>query len=535
MNILLIIFSVAGGLALFLYGLQMLSKGLQKAAGSKLKIILEKLTNKPIKAVFLGLFITAVVQSSSITTVTLIGLVNSGLMNLGQAVGVILGTEIGTTVTAQIISFKIGTFFFPLIALGFFLFFFAKNEKYKYAGQIIMGFGILFLGMYTMSSGLKPLRDNVFFVNMLTNFSKTPILGVIAGAIFTGIIQSSSATTGLVIAMGMDNVINLNAAIPIVLGANIGTCVTVLIASIGSSLSAKRAAMSHFLFNIIGVFLFFPFLPQFVRIVSLTSSNLPRQIANAHTIFNVTMTIIMFPAIALLIALVKKIFPGEDVRLDKGVIYLDDKILNTPSIAIGQAKREVMRMARITEEMLHDSEKALLIGGKKFILSVFKSEEVVDELDNVIESYLNKISQQSLSKSQAREITILLHSISDIERVADHAHNVAELAERLVKEKLYLSKNAVKELEEIFDTAKESYIKAVNVLDKKDEKLGREVLDLEIKVDQMEKELEESHYQRLKKGICKPEVGPIYLDVIKNLERISDHAHNIAYAIMIGF
>jgi len=530
-----IILSVTGGLALFLYGLHLLSRGLQKSAGDRVRVILEKLTNRPIKAVFVGLFITVIVQSSSVTTVTLVGLVNSGLMNLGQAVGVILGTNIGTTVTAQIISFKVGTMFFPLIALGFFLFFFSKKEKYKNIGQSILGFGILFLGMHTMSSGVRPLRDSTFLINTLVNFGKVPVLGIIAGAVFTGIIQSSSATTGLVIAMGMERIIDLNSAIPIILGANIGTCITVLIASIGSSLSAKRAAVSHLIFNVIGVLLFFPFLKQLTQIASLTSPNLPRQIANAHTIFNITMTVIMLPAIGLLVILVKKILPGEEISIDEGITHLDEKLLNTPSIAIGQAKKETIRMANIVIKMLQNSEKALFTGEKRFILPVFKNEESVDELDNLIEEYLAKISRQPLSKKQAGEIAILMHSISDIERVADHAHNIAELTERMKKEKLNFSKTAMKELKEIFDATKESYINAVSVLDKKDEKLGRRVLDLEVNVDRMERELEEKHFQRLRKGICKPEAGPFYLDTVRNLERISDHAHNIAYAILIGF
>jgi len=535
MNLLSIVFGSIGGLALFLYGLTLLSKGLQKAAGDKLRVILEKLTNRPIKGVFVGLIVTAIIQSSSITTVTLVGLLNSGLMNLEQGIGIILGSNIGTTVTAQIISLKIGTMFFPLIALGFFIFFFSKNEKYKYIGQIILGFGILFLGMHAMSSGLKPLRNDPFFINILASFSKVPVLGIIAGAVFTGIIQSSSATTGLVIAMGMDNIINLNSAISIILGANIGTCITVLIASIGSSLSAKRAAVSHLIFNTIGVLLFFPFINQFAGIVSLTSSNLPRQIANAHTIFNVIMAIIMLPAVGLLILLVKKVLPGEDIKIDKGARYLDENLLNTPSIAVGQAKKETLRMANIVKRMLQDSQEALFTRERKFILPVLKNEESVDALDNVIESYLTKISGGSLSKKQSKEVAILVHSISDIERIGDHAHNIAELAEYMRKEKLYFSKIALEELKRIFDTTEESYFKAIEVLDKKDEKLGQVVLDLEITVDNMQRELEKNHYQRLKEGTCQPEVGPIYVDIIRNLERISDHAHNIAYVTMIGF
>ncbi|MCD6406741.1 Na/Pi cotransporter family protein [Candidatus Aerophobetes bacterium] len=535
MNHLSTAFTVAGGLALFLYGLSLLSRGLQKAAGDRLRFILEKLTDKPVKGVIVGLIVTATIQSSSITTVTLIGLINSGLMSLEQAVGVVLGAEIGTTVTAQIVSFKIGKMFFPLIAIGFFLFFLGKKDKHKFTGQIILGFGILFLGMNTMSSALKPLKDNRFFVEALANFGKIPLLGVIAGAVFTGIIQSSSATTGLIIAMGKEKIISLNAAIPIILGANIGTCVTALIASVGSSLSSKRTAMSHLLFNLIGVTLFFPFLGYFAQIVSLTSPEIPRQIANAHTMFNTTMTLIMLPCVRLLIALVKKIVPGEEPKVDRGVLFLEEKLLHTPPIAIGQAKKETMRMANIVKSMLENSEKALLTMERKFVLPVLKNEETVDELDNAIESYLTKISNLSLSQSQSREIAILIHSISDIERVADHAHNIAELAEYMKKEKIVFSKNALEELKGMFDAARESYIKAIDVLSTKDENLARKVLDLEVTVDHMQRELEKNHFERLKKGICSPEAGPIYLDIIRNLERISDHAHNIAYVTIIGF
>lgn len=269
--------------------------------------------------------------------------------------------------------------------------------------------------------------------------------------------------------------------------------------------------------------------------ISLTSPELPRQIANAHTIFNTTMTIIMLPAAGLLIAAVKKVVPGQDVKVNKGVMYLDEKLLHTPSIAIGQAQKETMRMASIVKEMLNSSEQALMTGKQQFILPVLKNEESVDELDNVIENYLTKISNQPLSKRQSQHIAVLIHSISDIERVADHTHNIAELTSYMRKEKIQFSRDAMDELQNIFNTAKQSYIDAIKVLDNQDEKLAREVLDLEIAVDQMQRELERNHLERLKTGVCRPEAGPIYLDIIRNLERISDHAHNIAYVTIFGF
>lgn len=535
MNFVLPIFAIIGGLALFLYGLLLLSNSLQKLAGDKLRKVLERLTNKPVKGIFVGLFTTAILQSSSLTSVTLLGFINSGLMTLKPAVGVILGMEIGTTITAQIISFRIGITFFPLISVGFFLFFFGQKEKYKNIGHVMLGLGVIFLGMHTMTSALRPLAENTFVIDVLKNFGRIPVLGVFAGAALTGIVQSSSATTGLVIAMSAENIIELNTAIPIILGANIGTCVTALIASVGSSLSAKRAAVSHLLFNIIGVLLFFPFINQFTWIVSLTSAHPVRQIANAHTIFNTTMAIVMLPAIGIFVALVKKIVPGEEVKLDKRALYLDDKIVHAPSIAIGQAKREILRMAKIVTGMLDASEQALLTREQRSITLVLKSEELVDELDDLIEQYLTKISRQPLSQNQSNEVAIMVHSISDIERVADHAHNIAELTEYMVREKISFSKTAMDELQEIFDAAKRSYIDAVEVLHTRDEKLGKDVLDLEVKVDLMQRELEKRHFDRLKKGICEPEAGPVYLDITRNLERISDHAHNIAYATITGF
>jgi phosphate:Na+ symporter len=341
-----IIFGLVGGLALFLFGMKLLSEGLQKAAGNRLKNILQNLTNRPIKGIAAGAFITSIIQSSSITTVTIIGLINAGLMTLTQAVSVIMGANIGTTITAQLVAFKIGKYALPIIAVGTLLLFIAKKKKYYYIAQIFLGFGILFLGMSTMSKGAVPLREIPFFINMLTNFGEVVLLGILAGAVFTGIIQSSSATTGLVIALSMEQVIGLKAAIAIIIGANIGTCVTALLASLSSSISAKRAAMIHILFNIIGVAIFIPLIPILTQITQAISGELPRQIANAHTIFNVTNTFVMVPFIPLLVFLVKKIIPGKEYKVDNGVKYLDKRLLNTPALAIAQAQKELSRMAR---------------------------------------------------------------------------------------------------------------------------------------------------------------------------------------------
>ncbi|MDD5086861.1 MAG: Na/Pi cotransporter family protein [Candidatus Nanoarchaeia archaeon] len=535
MDTLTIVFGIFGGLALFLYGILLLSEGLQKAAGKKLKTILEKLTDRPIKGVFGGALITAIIQSSSITTVTLVGLINAGLMTLESSVGVIIGSNIGTTITAQLIAFKIGKYALPVIALGVLLFLTAKNRKTHYLGQILLGFGILFLGMNLMSEGARPLGESAFFLNMIKNFSNTPILGVLAGAIFTGIIQSSSATSGLVIAMGMENIIDLRAAIAIMIGANIGTCVTVLIASIGSSISSKRAALIHLFFNIFGAIIFIPFISPFINLVSLTSTNLPRQIANAHTLFNVSTTLLILPLIFILIKIVKKIIPGKDIKIYNGTKFLEKRLLNTPSIALSQAGKETIRMAMITKSMLNESKRAFLEDNKELANVVIKKEEAVDEIFRALNDYLEEISQKPLNKKDAKKLAILSHGISDIERVGDHANNIVELFERKKKEKLKFSKYAMDELKEMFEKVEKVYEKAVIALKDDDKNIAEEIDEIEDEVDKKEKHFEENHIKRLRKKICNPSSGIIFVDTLRNLERISDHATNIGNAVIAGF
>ncbi|MFQ6136303.1 MAG: Na/Pi cotransporter family protein [Candidatus Hydrothermarchaeales archaeon] len=534
MELMPIIFGLVGGLALFLYGIYLLSEGLQKAAGDRLKEMLEKMTDRPIKGVVIGATVTSIIQSSSITTVVVIGLINAGLLNLEQSLGVIMGANIGTTVTAQLVAFKVGMYALPMIAIGFVLFFF-KRKKYVYIGQVILGFGLLFLGMNFMKDAVLPLRSDPFSINSLASFGRYPLLGISASAIFTGIIQSSSATTALVVAMGMAEVITLRSAIPLILGANIGTTVTVLLASIGSRLSSKRAAIAHLIFNIIGVLIFLPFLSPFGRLVTLTSPNLPRQIANAHTIFNVATTLILLPFVGVLVIIVTRLLPGEVIKIDRGAKFLDERTLSTPSLALSQASRETARMAKIASEMLELGMKAFESGDKKIFLTVRKEEEVVDELHNHIEKYLTRIAEKDLSKDHSRIHATLTHSITDIERVADHAHNIMELAEKKFDDKLIFSKFADEELHTAFKKVKDGYEKAIKVLEDGDEELGKMVLDIEREVDVMEREFEENHYKRLREGICRPEAGPVFVDMLRNLERISDHSHNIVNAVLIGF
>ena len=535
MEILTIIFGIIGGLALFLYGLYLLSESLQKIAGEKLKLIIERLTNNKLKGVTTGALVTATIQSSSITTVTLIGLINAGLINLEQAISVIIGANIGTTITAQLIVFKIGKYALPIIAIGVSSFLLSKNKKLKNVGKVLLGFGLLFLGMNLMSSGVRPLQDLPFFINLISDLGKIPLLGIAIGAIFTGIIQSSSATSGLVIAMGMENLLSLKSAIAIIIGANIGTCITVLLASFGASLSGKRAAIAHLIFNVTGAVIFIPFLSVFSNLVSLTSRELPRQIANAHSLFNITTTIILLPFMFFLIFLVKKIIPGKEFKVDGNTKFLDNRLLNTPSIAISQTFKETNRMAGLTYEMLKDCIKIFKDKDKELIRLVLKKEDAVDNMFRSISGYLVKISQRELSKEDSRRLSILSHSIRDIERVGDHVNNLVESAERKFKEKLIFSEEAEKELEIMFEKVRVVYEKTITALKEDNKELAKEVIILEDDIDKFEDKFEKSHINRLKEKTCNPASGIIFVDILRNLERISDHATNIVNTIRFGF
>jgi phosphate:Na+ symporter len=532
------VFHIVGGLALFLYGLFLLSGGFKKFAGSKIKDFLAKLTANPVKGIGLGAFFTVLIQSSSVMVVTLIGLLNAGLLSLGQAISVMVGEEIGTTITAQLIAFKVGLYALPVIAIGFVFYFFSKRQKFVYIGQVLLGFGILFLGMTFMSQGAKPLSQLPFFENMLTVFSQHILLGVLAGMIFTFLIQSSSATSGLVIAMGLQGVITLPVAIALILGANLGTCITGFLAALPSSLNAKRLALAQFLKNLIGVIILLPLLASFVDLIELTSNDLARQIANAHTVFNVGIAVLLLPLLGRLESLVRKILPGQSNEVMRGAKFLDDKLLSTPSLAIFQAQKEVARMAEITGEMLDEAKQALFQqGNKKLVLykAVREKEDCVDELHGLIDHYLVVISGLDLSEEDSQRVALLIHSVTDIERVADHANNLAQLAVYQKEKKIKFSERASKELDDMFCKARQSFTSAVLALEKSDENLARQVLRLEEDVNRLDEQLQANHYERLKQGICDPSASPSYLKALQNLERISDHSENIASGLLTGF
>ena len=528
------IFGLVGGLAVFIFGMQAIASGLQQVAGKKMRSILEKLTTIPVLGVLLGALVTAIVQSSSLTTVMVVGFVNAGLMTLKQAVSVIMGANIGTTITGQIISFNITKYSLPIIAVGFAVYFFAKNKNTKNVGNVIFSFGFLLLGLTLMSSSMSPLAESEAFHNAIILFQDYRIVGLLIGIGITAIIQSSSASMGILIALATQGLIPLEAALPVLLGFNIGTCVTALLASIGTKLTARRAAFAHVIFNIIGSCIFLLILPWFEDFVLMISpaDSIPRQIANAHTIFNISNTIIFLPLINIFTAFIIKIIPGEENIIKKGPVYLDWHMVNQPEFAISLATRELIRMGELSANNVNNSVKALIARDQDMLKEVLDMEENIDDLEKEIVQYLVKVSQTEMNAALSMRHGGLLHAANDIERISDLAENIVELAEESIENNIFYSEFAIKELEEIYTLAVDNVYLAVNALKDMDQDLAQEVLKKETIINSMEVSIRQSHILRLSKGNCIPASGVLYLDIVSNLERIGDHAYNIAGIVM---
>jgi phosphate:Na+ symporter len=532
-----IAFSALGGLGLFLFGMQMMASGMQKAAGDRLRRVLEVLTNKPVIGVLTGLLVTLLVQSSSTTTVMVVGFANAGLMNLSQAISVIIGANIGTTVTAQIVSFKISVLALPAIGIGSLLNFFTKRRLHRYLGQAILGFGLLFLGMTTMSQGMRPLENLPAFHEILARFSATPLLGVLAGAVFTALIQSSSASTGVIIALALDGLIPITAAVPLVLGTNIGTCITAILASIGANTAARRSAAAHALFNILGVVLALIFLKPFLALVAETAAvgNVSRLVANSHTLFNVLNTVVFLIFFKPFTRLVCLIVPGLEEEIGVGPKYLDERILKTPAVAIGGAKQELLRMASIAREMTADAVQIFKINDLKKQKHLEQMEELLDSLEKELNVYLAALSQHSLTRNESIIISGFMSAANDLERVGDHASNILQLAEIKVEDKLPFSDQALEEIDLIYNKVHAMLGQAIKAFETEDKSLAREVVREDDAVDLMEKNLRKSHIDRINTKKCHPSAGVIFLDVLSNLERIADHATNIAQVVLEDF
>ena len=481
-----IIIGVLGGLGLFLLGMHMMSEGLHKLAGSKLRRFLELLTFNRFVAVLTGLVITAVIQSSSATTVMVVGFVNAGLMNLTQAVGTIFGANIGTTVTAQIVSFDIAWLALPTIAIGVLLYIFFNKRRYQSIGETLLGFGILFLGLSIMGDALAAIREYPQVLNLLAQFGQRPLLGMVAGVLFTSIIQSSSATTAVVITLAGQGMLDLQGAIALTLGANIGTCITALLASIGTGLNARRAAVAHLMFNVLGVVIFMSILTPFTGFIATLSTSLPRQVAWGHTLFNVTNTILFLPFINQFVAVATKLVPGKEEVFEAGPIYLEKNLLESPSLALAAAEREISRMADLTLEMIDASMNMLFNNDTALKKNIDRIEEVVDELEQQITVYLAALAQAGLSANQSLSMAGYLHAINDIERIGDHAENISDLVLEKIEDNYPFSESATEELKEMFAKVSNMTSKAIAAYRSKNKALAREIVR-DNEIDRLEK------------------------------------------------
>ena len=537
-----IIFGIIGGLGLFLFGMRLLSEGFQKLAGTKLRQILKFLTNKTIVGILTGALVTGIIQSSSATTVMVVGFVNAGLLALKQAIGVIIGANIGTTITAQIIAFKIDQYALPAIGLGFALFILAKKKAWKFWGQVLLGFGLLFLGLLIMKQGLGPLRENSLAREALVNFSANPLLGIAAGAIITAIIQSSSATIGLIMVMAFNGLLSFPASVALMLGANIGTTITAQLASIGTNLTARRAAWAHTLFNLLGVgcMLVFVYNGWFARfIVFITpgdvNTNIMRHIANAHVVFKSFNAIVFLPFIGLLEKICYWVVPGEIEELPAEPKFLERHLLDTPPLALDQAAKELVRMAGIAQDAISCAMGGFFERNARLLARVSTREEAVDNLQREITQYLVEVSQRNLTPEEAEKLPALLHSVNDIERVSDHAENLQELAERALEEKLPFTEKALEELQLVYNEVNSMVEEVKSALQNDSHEYAQKALVREQTLNRLQMELRQNHIQRLNEGKCFILSGIIFLDFINNLEKIGDHLTNVAQAVMGSF
>lgn len=544
--------TMMGGLALFLYGMNMLGDGLAKLSGSKFESVLEKLTNNPFKAVLMGLGVTAVIQSSSATTVMVVGFVNSGIMKLEQAVGIIMGANIGTTVTAWILgatgidssSFIVRmckpTSFSPILAMigiGFLMF--SKKDKLKNIAVILIGFAVLMFGMETMSSAVKPLADVPEFTGILTNFSN-PILGMLAGLVLTAVIQSSSASVGILQALCTTGAVGYSAAIPIIMGQNIGTCVTALLSGVGASKNAKRAALIHLYFNLIGTVVFmvvFYAVNAAVPFSFMEEAATPFGIAAIHSVFNVTATICLFPFSKLLVRLARLSIPEDaqekqvNVKSD-ALKLLDDRFLEMPAYAVEQSRTVAVTMAGLAEESMNLAMGLISDYQKEKAERVAELESQVDRYEDELGNYLVKLSAKDMSKQDSVTLSTILHCIGDFERISDHALNIKQAADEMQEKELHFSDKAGRELE-IFEKAIHDILTITMLSFSEDDKeLAKQVEPLEEVIDGLNLDVRQRHIKRLRKGKCTIELGFLLSDITTDLERVSDHCSNIAVSIL---
>jgi phosphate:Na+ symporter len=532
-----LIFEFIGGLGIFLLGIKYMGDGLQKSAGDRLRDILDRFTSNPFLGVLAGIVVTILIQSSSGTTVLTVGLVNAGFMTLRQAIGVIMGANIGTTVTAFIIGIDVGEYALPIVAAGAFLIFFFKHQKVTAVGQAVFGFGALFLGLELMSSGMKPLRSLEAFQELTLSMSEHAVLGVVIGTLFTVIVQSSSATIGILQGLFSEGAITLDAALPVLFGDNIGTTITAVLASLGATIAARRAAAVHVIFNLVGTTIFLLLLPIFTNIVLFLQSSLSLNeemtIAFAHGSFNIFNTIVQFPFIGALAWMVTKIIPGKDTTIEYKPKHLDPIFIQQSSaLALDQAKSEIVRMGEYAHQGLEETNLYLSTNQTKHSDLAMQIEGALNSLDRSITDYLIRISAGSLSEFESAKHTVLMDTVRDIERIGDHFENIIELIDYKISNKVLITEKAQEDLNNMFDLTMSTVKQAIKALEKDDREEALAVVQKEDQIDKMERNYRKKHIIRMNEGDCSVSAGIVFVDIISNLERIGDHAVNIAEAVL---
>ena len=531
------ILSMAGGLGLFLFGIRTMGDGLENAAGAKLKRMLEVLTGNRFLAVLVGFVVTAIIQSSTATTVMVVGFVNAGMMSLAQAVGVIMGANIGTTVTSLLIALNFSSVAAAAVLVGVILMLASKKTVVKNLGAIFTGFGLLFLGIDMMSDSMAPLRESAGFMNFIVTVSESPLrplFGIILGIVMTAVLQSSSASVGVLQTLAMQGLVPLKFSVFVLFGQNIGTCLTALFSTVGAKKNSKRAAVIHLLFNLIGtgIFILIALLTPYVEWIEKLSPDPMAQIAISHIVFNIVSTVIMFPFAKVLVKLSFLLVPGkDDSESEMHCKFIDDRLLNTPPFAVMQVSKEVARMAKLARDNFETSAHALINRSDKDLDKVMENEEVINYLNHHITSYLVKLNALDITDSDSDYIARVFHAINDIERVGDHAINLAEAAQHNIGEGLKFSDPAREELNQLCGSVVTLLERSMAAFDNQSlsDNEAKELSDLEEHIDDLTLECQDSHIFRLNRKECNTEAGMLYLNTITDFERVGDHAINIAF------
>lgn len=540
-----IAFSLFGGLGLFIYGMVQMSEGLQKAAGKRLKNLLGMLTTNRFIGLLVGTVVTAIIQSSSATTVMVVGFVNAGLMTLKQSIGVIMGANIGTTITAQLIAFNLSKYALHAVAIGAIFYLFGKSERSQYYGQVIFGFGVLFLGMTIMKDTMAPLGESQLFIELVHRFGRYPLLGLLVGALLTMVVQSSSVSFGILLSLLAVGAIDYKAALPILLGSNIGTTITAILSSISANRTAKQAAAAHLIFNLLGsvlVMAFYYIIPDFGNLVEQGVGKFTgiiggvatpeRMLANTHTLFNVINTIIWIPFAGFLVTLVKKMVPGEEITIKRGLTYLDERMLETPGFALSQLKKEALCMYDLAAEMVKETEEAFREYDLELVQAVEEKEDIINELEEELVKFITRFPRHSMSETDIKTIDLYYAIIDDIESMADDAHDIVELIRYKQENDIEFSGEAQETIDNCFNKVFEMMADTRAIIQKFDKELAEKILAGEAYMDKYQIETRNGHMERLGKGICDPNAGIIYLEVLDDLEHISDQMADIVHSML---